>query len=275
MSHANTLSHDASSRTTKAAGGSPLIFLYGILCYVLGVSGLVWLILVTLGFVPFADGPIRMGTQTQAILFNLGLVALFGVQHAVMARPAFKARWTKIVPPAAERSTFTMLAGLLMANMMFLWQPLTAQVWAVEQPAIALALRVLCGLGWGYMLLSTFAIDHFELFGLKQVYRQLRGLETPAPNFQQRWMYRFDRHPLMTGAMVGLWSTPDMRVDNLVLALAMTLYVIIGVSMEERDLVRAHGEAYRSYRNRVATTVPLLGAFREKSQRKLDTLARG
>ena len=256
----------AASKPTANASGSLLILAYGLTCYALGVSGLVYLILVTLGFVPFTGGPVAIESPVLATLFNVGLVALFGIQHAVMARPWFKERWRRVLPESTERVTFTLFAGLLMANMMFFWQPFSPSVWSISSPEAAIALRVLCGLGWGYLLLSTFAIDHFELFGVKQVVRQLRGHDTPAPAFQQRWMYAFDRHPLMTGALIGLWSTPDMRVDRLVLALAMTAYVIVGVSLEERDLVRAHGDTYRNYRDSVGTSIPLLRALRPRHQ---------
>ena len=254
MSQTITLPNRQSSTLSRV-----LIFAYGVTCYALGVSGLVWLILVTLGIVPFAVGPIEIATPAAAIGFNIALVALFGIQHAIMARPWFKERWTKIIPASAERSTFTLLAGLLMANMMFLWQPLGAEIWTVQNETVQLAMRGLCAFGWVYMLTATFAIDHFELFGLKQVYRQLRGDSTPAPAFQQRLMYHFDRHPLMTGVLIAIWSQPVMRLDNLVLALGLTFYIGLGVAIEERDLVRLHGDSYRNYRNKTRTIVPLMG----------------
>ncbi len=235
------------------------VFVLGVAFYAIGVAGLVWWILATAGIVPFTGGPLAIEGRGAAIAFNLGLIALFGVQHAIMARPAFKARWTKIVPAALERSIFTLLAGGLMALAMWLWQPMTEQVWLVEHGVARVALWSLSAFGFAYLFAATFAIDHFELFGLRQIWRNLRGDTTPSPAFQQRFMYRFDRHPIMSGVLIGVWFTPDMRLDHLVLALGLTTFVILGVAIEERDLVRLHGESYRKYRRDVGTLVPSLG----------------
>lgn len=231
---------------------------YGLTCYAVGVSGLVAMILATLGVLPFTGGPVQLTSVAAKIMFNLGFVALFGIQHAIMARPAFKARWTRVIHPAVERATFTGLAGGIMGALIWLWQPLPAVVWSVESEGVALALRGLCALGWAYLLAATFAIDHFELFGVKQVWRNLRDLPTPSPEFKQRLMYRFDRHPIMTGVAIGLWSTPAMTVGHLVLALGFSAYIVIGVTMEERDLRRHHGARYAEYARRVKTIVPRL-----------------
>lgn len=242
--------------------GRRAVFAYGVTCYALGVSGLLYLILVTLGLVPFTGGPIAIGSTGGAVAFNLGLVALFGIQHAIMARQGFKERWTRVIPPAAERSTFVLLAGGLMANAMFLWQPLPDVVWSVEATTGRWALYAGCALGWAYMLAASFAIDHFELFGLKQVWRNLRGLDTAEPKLQQRFLYKFDRHPLMTGVVLGLWCAPTMTFDRLVLALGFSAYVVLGVGIEERDLIRRHGRNYIEYAKRVRTIVPRLVSYR-------------
>ncbi|MEM6568940.1 MAG: isoprenylcysteine carboxylmethyltransferase family protein [Planctomycetota bacterium] len=233
-------------------------FGYGLTCYAVGVSGLVAMILATLGILPFTGGPVQLASTPTKIAFNLGLVALFGIQHAIMARPAFKERWTRIIHPAIERSTFTGLAGAIMGTLIWLWQPMPAMVWSVDSEGIALALRGLCAFGWAYLLAATFAVDHFELFGVKQVWRNLRDLPTPPPNFKERLMYRFDRHPIMTGVAVGLWSTPSMTVGHLALALGFSAYIVLGVALEERDLRRHHGARYADYARRVKTIVPRL-----------------
>lgn len=228
---------------------------YGVLAYALGVGSLFWLIATTLDLVPYTGGPVSLDSTGAAILFNLLFIALFGLQHAVMARPAFKARWTKIVPPAVERSTFVLAVGLILGPAMLCWQPLAQEIWTVEGP-FAIVLGALGALGWGYMLIASFAINHFELFGLQQVWNHFRGHQPPTLPLVSRLMYRFDRHPLMTGILIGLWATPTMRLDHLVLAAGLSCYVLIGVAMEERDLIAKHGDAYRSYRRSTMTIVP-------------------
>lgn len=233
-------------------------FAYGVGSYAIGVAGLLALILRSLGVLPAAGSPIALPGTWAPIALNLGLIAVFGVQHAIMARPAFKERWTRIIPKAVERATFVALSGLIMGAIVWLWQPLPAVVWSVESGAARAALLGLCAAGWAYLLLASFAIDHFELFGLRQVWRRLRGLDTAAPAFRARLMYRFDRHPIMTGVLVGLWSTPDLTLGRLVLNLGFSAYIVVGVTIEERDLRRHHGSTYADYARRVGTVVPLL-----------------
>jgi len=250
----------SSQASASATASSRLgILTYAVVCYALGVSGLCWLIFATLDVVPFTGGPAALSSTGAAIAFNLVFLFLFGFQHAVMARLGFKERWRSVLPQAAERATFTLMAGLLMALAMWVWQPLPKVIWQVETPALAIGLRALCALGWAWLLAATFAIDHFELFGLKQAWRHFRGTEQPQVPFVMRFMYRFDRHPIMTGALIGLWATPVMRLDHLVLALGMTAYVVIGVMIEERTLVTLHGDNYREYRRRVGALVPFPG----------------
>jgi len=256
-----------STNVTETVAAAPSLarrvafFAYGVTCYAIGVSGLVWLIGVTLGVIPITGGPVQITSMGGAIALDVLLVALFGIQHAIMARPAFKERWTKIVPEPIERSTFTLLAGLLMALAMGLWQPMPQLVWSVGQPAIAMALTAACALGWVYLLAATFCIDHFQLFGLRQVTSYLLAKPSTEPTFVRRVMYRFDRHPIMSGVLVGVWAAPVMTLDRLILALAFTTYVIVGVAIEERDLVRLHGDDYRKYRDEVGTLVPRVVRF--------------
>jgi protein-S-isoprenylcysteine O-methyltransferase Ste14 len=223
------------------------------------VTGLCWLIAASLDLVPFTGGPLELATRGQRVALGLGWVLLFGLQHAVMARPAFKARWTRVVHPAIERSSFVLVTGLIVSAMMLTWQPDPAPVWTVTQPALSIGMRVVAVLGWAYLFAASFAIDHFELFGLKQVWFHFRGRQLTALPVVSRFMYRFDRHPLMTGMLVGLWCTPVMRFDHLLLASGLSVYIVVGVLIEERTLVAVHGEGYRAYRRRVAALVPFPG----------------
>jgi methanethiol S-methyltransferase len=224
--------------------------------YGLGVTGLAALIATSFGLYNFQWSPNVASTVTGALLLDAGLLALFGVQHTIMARPGFKRWWTGIVPAALERSIFVALSGALMLLILWGWQPMPATVWQLDSTWARTALLVLQGAGWTYLLAATFAVDHFHLFGLTQPWRALSGRSPVEPLFRRRLMYRFDRHPIMTGVLVGLWATPHMRADTLALAGLFTFYIVIGVAIEERELVRAHGTTYLSYRDEVRSVVP-------------------
>jgi protein-S-isoprenylcysteine O-methyltransferase Ste14 len=250
----------AAARAGAGAGSRLAVLLYGVLSYAIGVTGLCWLIAASLDLVPFTGGPLELATRGQRVALGLGWVVLFGLQHAVMARPAFKARWTRVVHPAIERSSFVLVTGLIVSAMMLTWQPDPAPpVWAVTQPALSIGMRVVAALGWAYLFAASFAIDHFELFGLKQVWLHFRRRQPEPTVVVSRFMYRFDRHPLMTGMLLGLWCTPVMRFDHLLLATGLSCYIVVGVLIEERTLVAVHGEGYRAYRRRVAALVPFPG----------------
>lgn len=254
--------HSTTPTTVASQGGSRLsrvgILLYGIASYGVGVFGLCWLIATSLGLVSFRGGPLAM-SGSDAVLFNLSFIALFGLQHAVMARPSFKKRWTKIIPAAMERSTFVLFTGIIVCSMLFFWQPIEGTLWAVEHTGLAGAIRGLCIAGWAYLFASTFAIDHFQLFGLKQVWSNFTGSKALDPPFVSRLMYRFDRHPIMTGFTIGFWATPVMSVSQFVLAAGFTVYIVLGVAIEERTLVQTHGDSYESYRRAVGALYPLPG----------------
>jgi len=262
MTSTQELAAAPSSLSSANLLGRVAVFGYGMASYAIGVAGLLAMILATLGVLPLTGGPLHLDGRAGAIAFDVVLVALFGIQHAIMARPAFKQWWTTVIPKAAERSTFVLLSGLLMANAIWLWQPLDGALWTVESPTGRWLLLGGCALGWAYMLTASFAIDHFELFGVKQVWRNLRGLDTQEPKLVQRLMYRFDRHPLMTGVVLGLWCTPDMTFGRLALALGFSVYIVIGVAMEERDLIGRHGGRYVDFARRVRTIVPRLARYR-------------
>ena len=240
------------------------VFAYGVAAYLIGVGALLALILIMLGVLPFTGGPLgRLGLGAGLALDVLLLVA-FALQHSVMARTSFKARWTRIIPAAAERSTYVLATGLALAPLLALWQPMPAIVWSVEAPILRWSVIGVALAGWAYLFAASFAINHFELFGLQQVYQVLRGRAVTEAPFAERWMYRFDRHPIMTGILIGLWVTPVMTLDHLLFAAGSTVYVGIGVFFEERSLRRQWGRLYEEYCERVGTIVPTFTSRRSK-----------
>lgn len=238
-----------------------LVFLYGLIAYVsfLGVFlyavGFVGGIVVPKGI---DDGPV--GDPTTALLVDALLLAVFAVQHSTMARPGFKARWTRIVSPAIERSTFVMVTNVLFVVLFWQWRPLPQLVWSVDGAAAA-ALWILFWSGWSIVLASTFMIDHFDLFGLRQVAMHLRGEEYTPPRHVERFFYRLVRHPLMLGFVIAFWSAPEMSEGRLLFAAMTTVYIVVAIHIEERDLVAAHPE-YQKYRERVSMLFPFPRAKR-------------
>jgi len=194
----------------------------------------------------------------QGMAVNLGLLLLFGLQHSVMARPGFKRLLKRMIPGPAERSTYVLISAFMIGLICIFWQPLPGTVWAVDNPIGQWLLIGGYVAGWGVSVWSTFIIDHFELFGLRQAWRHLRGLPEPAGTFKELSFYRVVRHPMQLGVLVGLWSTPVMSATHLVLALGMTAYVLIGLYYEERDLLQELGGDYADYRHRVSQLIPAL-----------------
>ena len=194
------------------------------------------------------------GPFVPSLVIDAVLLSLFAIQHSVMARPAFKKAWTRIVPPVVERSTYVLLASLLLDLLFWQWRPLRATIWSVSNPAAVLILQIIFFAGWAIVLISTFLINHFDLFGLRQVYlyHKYQNLE-----FRTRGFYRFVRHPLMTGFIIAFWATPNMTVGHLVFTIATTAYILIAIQIEERDLKNIHGEAYEDYRRKVSMLIPM------------------
>lgn len=201
------------------------------------------------------------GPLGQAIAVNLALIALFGVQHSVMARQGFKRAWTRIVPKQAERSVYVLAASLALIVLFAFWHPIEGTVWRASG-ALAAVLWVVFAIGWALVLLSTFLINHFELFGLQQAWFHARGREAAAAQFRQPLFYKLVRHPLYSGFLIAFWATPHMTYGHLLLAAGMSVYILIAIRHEERDLVALFGKDYENYRGKVGMLVPGLGRAR-------------
>ncbi|HKG12698.1 MAG TPA: isoprenylcysteine carboxylmethyltransferase family protein [Pyrinomonadaceae bacterium] len=197
------------------------------------------------------------GSPAAALLVDACLLGLFAVQHSLMARPWFKRAWTRVVPEPAERATYVLFSSLSLLLLFWQWRPLGGVVWNVESQAGRVGVYGLYFFGWLLLLASTFMIDHFDLFGLRQVWRQLRGLPYAQPEFKTPGLYRAVRHPIYLSWLCIFWAAPRMTAAHLVFALATTAYIFVAVRFEERDLIRSHGDAYRAYRSRVPMIFPL------------------
>lgn len=236
------------------------IFAYGVITYVIFFATFLYAI----GFIgnfgtPTAlDGPATMAFWP-ALAINIGLLTAFSLQHSVMARPAFKRWWTQYVPVAAERSTYVLFSSLAMIAMFLYWQPLGGTVWTVTDPLGQAALYALYGLGWIIVLVATFLLNHFDLFGLRQVWLHLIGKPYTPLKFATPWLYNYVRHPLYVGWFIVSWATPTMTAAHLLFAVMATAYILIAVRFEERDLVDHLGEDYADYRKRVPMLVPRFG----------------
>ena len=232
-------------------------FIYGLASYVFFFATFLYAI----GFISGLVVPktIDVGTVvpvTEAIIVDLLLMSVFAIQHSVMARKQFKQWWTQFVPKPVERSTYVLFSSLALALLLWQWRPLPTVIWHIDNPQIAMAVIGLSFAGWLILLTSTFLINHFELFGLHQVANNLAGRAMPTPRFRTPLYYKFVRHPLYLGFIIAFWSAPTMTAGHLLFAAVTTAYIIVGASLEERDLIDLFGDDYRRYRERVSMLVP-------------------
>ncbi len=237
-----------------------IVLAYGVVAYLFFLGSLLYAIGFVGGFVvpKSIDSGGTAGMPT-AIAINLALLSLFAVQHSVMARPVFKRWWTQVIPPAMERSTYVLASSLILILLFWLWQPLPSVVWHVTNRWAAGVLWMVFGAGWLIAVISTFLIDHFDLFGLRQVILYFTGNPYTATSFKTPWLYRVVRHPIMLGFLIAFWVTPTMTQGHLLFAAVVSAYVLIAVHLEERDLTAYYGETYSSYQREVSMLVPLPG----------------
>jgi len=231
---------------------------YGLIAYALFLTTFLYAIAFTGNI--FVAKSIDTGAPVplpEALIVNLILLGIFAVQHSVMARRSFKRWWTRIVPPAVERSTYVLAASLALALILWQWRPISEPVvWNVESRAGGDLLWVVFWLGWAVMLLSTILLNHFELFGLRQVYARLAGRELPESEFRTPLLYRYVRHPLYLGLLLGFWAAPVMTAGHLLFSIGCTGYILVGIWFEERDLIVQFGDRYHRYRSQVGMLLP-------------------
>jgi protein-S-isoprenylcysteine O-methyltransferase Ste14 len=237
--------------------GRILALLYGVLSYLVFFV----VFLYAIGFVSGLVVPKTIdggaaGPVGEAVVIDLVLMSIFALQHSIMARKPFKAWWTKIVPNSVERSTYVLLASLALALLFWQWRPIPETAWQVEDGPVAAAVTILGLLGWLIVLTSTFLINHFELFGLHQVANNLVGRPMPEPRFRTPLYYRLVRHPIYLGFVIAFWATPSMSAGHLLFAAVTTGYILVGIQLEERDLIALFGDEYQRYRRRVAMLLP-------------------
>lgn len=234
-----------------------LIFAYGVITYLVFLATFLYAV----GFVgnfatPTSLDGLAISSLWQALVINVGLLIAFALQHSIMARPAFKLWWSKFVPVPAERSTYVLFTNLAMIALFIFWQPMGGTVWNVTNPLGQAILYGLFGLGWLLVLVSTFLINHFDLFGLRQVWLHLwRKPYTPL-TFKTPWLYKYVRHPLYVGWFFAFWATPTMTAAHLLFAVITTAYIMVAIQLEERDLVAQLGKAYADYKKRVPMLIP-------------------
>ena len=240
-----------------------LALIYGVLSYLLFFATFLY----SIGFVGGCVVPKTIdsgapATLVEAVVVNLLLLGVFAIQHSVMARPGFKRWWTQYVPPVIERSTYVLLSSLALILLYWQWRAMPAVIWDVQHAIGRPALWALFWLGWGIVLISTFLISHFDLFGLRQVWMHYRSQPYQPVGFRKVFLYNFVRHPIMLGFIIAFWATPHMSLGHLLFAVATTAYIFIALHFEERDLVAQLGATYVEYRAQVSMIIPMPGKDR-------------
>jgi methanethiol S-methyltransferase len=247
-----TFSSTRSSKVARLAA-----FLYGSICYAIFFVTFLY----ACGFVgnflvPRSIDSAPAISLGNALLINTALLGIFGIQHSVMARKGFKNWWTQFVAKPVERSTYVLFSSLCLIALFYFWQPMGGSIWQVTNSIGVTILYALFASGWLLVLATTFLINHFDLFGLRQVWLYLRGQEYTQLKFRTPSLYKYVRHPLYVGWLLAFWATPTMTAAHLVFALITTAYILVAIQFEERDLMDIHGETYADYRRRVPMLVP-------------------
>jgi protein-S-isoprenylcysteine O-methyltransferase Ste14 len=235
--------------------------LFALICYAIFFATFLYLIAFVGGF-PFVPRTVDAGPAAApavAAIVDLALIALFGLQHSITARPAFKARWTRVIPAVSERSVYVLSASIMLMILFLGWRPIDAVIWDVASSGFRMALWAVFWIGWLTVLISTFLINHFELFGLQQAWFHGRGHANSAPQLREPSLYRVVRHPMMAGFFLAFWGTPHMTAGHLLLAAGMSVYILVALHYEERDLVGLFGADYENYRGRVGMLLPRFG----------------
>ncbi|MGX7952150.1 methanethiol S-methyltransferase [Tsuneonella sp. HG249] len=239
----------------------PLAMPVALLCYAAFFGAFVYLIgfAAALDLLPTHVDKGLSASPAFAAFVDVALIALFGVQHSVMARPSFKAAWTRVVPPALERSVYCLASALCLIALFAFWHPIGGTVWLIENETARMGVWSLFLAGWVILFIATWLISHFELFGLAQAWRHTRGLDEPSQQFRTPLLYRWVRHPIYSGFLLAFWATPQMTYGHLLFAVGFSVYIFIGIAHEERDLVGHFGEHYTDYRKRVGAVIPGIG----------------
>jgi len=238
-----------------------LLMLFAIACYGAFFASFVYLVGWVAGF-EFMPTSVDKGLSadpTAAALINVGLIALFGIQHSVMARKGFKERWTRIIPVPIERSVYCLLTAVVLGAMFIWWHPLPGTLWSISDEAARMAIWAVFWFGWVFLFVATLLLNHFELFGLQQAWDNLRGMAVRPHTMKTPFLYKWVRHPIQTGVFIAIWATPDMTVSHLLFAVLYTAYILIGLHYEEKDLVVEFGDEYVAYRRQVGKLLPGIG----------------
>lgn len=242
------------SSASKSRVNRTLVLIYGVASYLIGVAGLACIIFALAKLIPF--GFLIEKQTAESIPWNIFLVTVWGVIHTAMARDGFKRWLTNLIPEPAERPTYVLVAGFTSFLLIGLWHPIPKVIWSISNDVATLSIWIVFAFGWIYLLASTFAINHFDLFGLRQVYLNYRNQPRPPLEFTKRAMYRFTRHPIQTGVLIGIWATPEMLGAQLVLSIGFTIYIFVGLWFEEKDLLKDIGAPYERYRQETGKVLP-------------------